>query len=1355
MSHIRHEFKLHQSLSNLSSRRKPRRKVRARRAPVFELLESRLAMSAHPLITEFMASNDSTINDGDGVSSDWIEIHNPTSQAINLAGWHLTDEADNLDKWTFPSAPQSMLDPGEYLIVFASNKSTETYIDPAGYLHTDFSLNAEGEYLALTDPADNIVDEIAPDFPRQVTDVSYGLLANVSTVTLIGDSNSTSALVPANGALDAPSTGVPPAWTVAGFNDSAWSTSISGTGVGFDFGDDEVVNVPNGTLIPGGPLGFDLTDADENGSLDGTIFEGGPNNWPSGEQPPKALDNTVGSKWLAFDPAGAKYGFRFAAGQRHAVNGYTISSANDSPNRDPYSWTLSGSNDGTNYFVVDMRAAQDFAGRFETRLYEFGNNSAYEYYKFDFKTEFGVTGQNQPNSIQIAEIELLSTGPVEFSRLIDVNVQPDWQARKTSVYQRVEFNVADPSAFNSLLMEMQYEDGFVAYLNGTRVAAVGAPALPNFQTNSSLERDDADALSAETFNLTPFLDRLVSGTNVLAIHVLNIDDTSPDLLSVPKLIATQLIDDTVRDAYMPQPTPGVGNSSIGVTLGPIVGNVTESPPRPAHSQNLIITAEVAAAAAPIANVLLHYRVMYAGEVVVAMNDSGTGSDQRAGDGVYTAVIPESAYLAGQMVRWYVTAEDTAGDDSRYPLFLKPTASAQYLGTVVQNTGVTTALPVFEYFVENVGAAGTQTGTRASAYFLGEFYDNVFIRQRGGNTTQGRKIEFNDGQHFRFDPAFPRVDEINLNERGAEPTYMRQVLAWDVYAAAGVPASIGRPWYTRQNNAYLDVRIFVEQPDADLLARNGLDPDGAFYKVGADGVENSVTSSTRGIRKRTRKHEDNSDLQALVNGVNPSNPNRVRYVFDNIDIAASINYIAATAIMHDNDHPHKNFHLYRDTEGSGQWTLIPWDKDLTFGLNFGISGIIGDVDPFSHPFFGEQEHQKIDNQWNRMIDAVLDIPIVKQMYVRRLRTLMDELLGPPGTPPGSSWLETRIAELKTQLQPHMTSGSWLSNVNLIVSEYLAERRQHLYVTHSISSPGPDNADIPNAQVGNPRIQFGVIEHSPASGVQDQEFVQLTNPNSTAVDISNWRIEGGIEYTFRAGTAIPAGGSLYISPNVPAFLARTSGPRGGQSLFVQGNYNDHIANAAEVIRLVAADGSLITQSAAPLPGDYNASGFVDQNDYTVWRSTYGSRDSLAADGNMNGVVDTADFIVWRRAYSASQAASATVTETSLGTTSVSPALVESPSPTQATTSYIAGPSLSAAESETNTLSPPRRTGFMATIGPRSTDITPVALQDLALLLLDQNANSVTEAEAEAKLGSEPGGVDDSVEWIDEAFGSFTLL
>jgi glucose/arabinose dehydrogenase len=49
---------------------------------------------------------------------------------------------------------------------------------------------------------------------------------------------------------------------------------------------------------------------------------------------------------------------------------------------------------------------------------------------------------------------------------------------------------------------------------------------------------------------------------------------------------------------------------------------------------------------------------------------------------------------------------------------------------------------------------------------------------------------------------------------------------------------------------------------------------------------------------------------------------------------------------------------------------------------------------------------------------------------------------------------------------------------------------------------------------------------------------------------------------------------------------------------------------------------------LPGDYDQDGDVDADDYTVWRSTFGSTGTgLAADGNHNSVVDEADYVLWR--------------------------------------------------------------------------------------------------------------------------------
>lgn len=120
-------------------------------------------------LTEFMASNASTLADEDGSFEDWIEIQNSSPVTVNLFNWSLTDNAGNLTKWNFPA---TNLPPGQFFVVFASNKDRRA---PGAPLHTNFKLDVGGEYLALVDPSGtNIVTQFAPEFPGQVTDVSYG-----------------------------------------------------------------------------------------------------------------------------------------------------------------------------------------------------------------------------------------------------------------------------------------------------------------------------------------------------------------------------------------------------------------------------------------------------------------------------------------------------------------------------------------------------------------------------------------------------------------------------------------------------------------------------------------------------------------------------------------------------------------------------------------------------------------------------------------------------------------------------------------------------------------------------------------------------------------------------------------------------------------------------------------------------------------------------------------------------------------------------------------------------------------------------------------------------------------------------
>jgi hypothetical protein len=146
-------------------------------------------LDAGPLwISEFMASNTRTLADQDGQFSDWIEIHNPTQSAVALDGWCLTDSAANLTKWRFPDItanPDVVLPAGGYLVVFAS--SNDRRIDPgtggpAAEFHTNFKLDAAGEYLALVQ-ADGvtIASSYAPKFADQFADISYGWSQDLQT----------------------------------------------------------------------------------------------------------------------------------------------------------------------------------------------------------------------------------------------------------------------------------------------------------------------------------------------------------------------------------------------------------------------------------------------------------------------------------------------------------------------------------------------------------------------------------------------------------------------------------------------------------------------------------------------------------------------------------------------------------------------------------------------------------------------------------------------------------------------------------------------------------------------------------------------------------------------------------------------------------------------------------------------------------------------------------------------------------------------------------------------------------------------------------------------------------------------
>ncbi|MBL9128800.1 MAG: lamin tail domain-containing protein, partial [Verrucomicrobiales bacterium] len=126
-------------------------------------------------ITELMAENLTALRDEDQDPEDWIEIHNPTSDAVNLEGWSLTNDADEPGRWVFPRVS---LPAGGYLLVYASGKDRRT-VGGTARLHTDFKLNPNGGYVGLFGPDGSMEAVSGVAYPEQGANHAYGRENNV------------------------------------------------------------------------------------------------------------------------------------------------------------------------------------------------------------------------------------------------------------------------------------------------------------------------------------------------------------------------------------------------------------------------------------------------------------------------------------------------------------------------------------------------------------------------------------------------------------------------------------------------------------------------------------------------------------------------------------------------------------------------------------------------------------------------------------------------------------------------------------------------------------------------------------------------------------------------------------------------------------------------------------------------------------------------------------------------------------------------------------------------------------------------------------------------------------------------
>ena len=132
-----------------------------------------------------------------------------------------------------------------------------------------------------------------------------------------------------------------------------------------------------------------------------------------------------------------------------------------------------------------------------------------------------------------------------YQSLISLDVGSQMYGINCSCYIRIPFDLENnPEDLDFMNLNIKYDDGFVAYLNGVEVARRNFSGTPTWNSNANSSHDDSLAVAFENIDISSYLSFLSEGSNILAIQGLNQSPTSSDFLISVELLAGESPDDS-------------------------------------------------------------------------------------------------------------------------------------------------------------------------------------------------------------------------------------------------------------------------------------------------------------------------------------------------------------------------------------------------------------------------------------------------------------------------------------------------------------------------------------------------------------------------------------------------------------------------------------------------------------------------------------------------------------------------------------------------------------------------------------------------------------------------------------------
>ena len=315
---------------------------------------------------------------------------------------------------------------------------------------------------------------------------------------------------------------------------------------------------------------------------------------------------------------------------------------------------------------------------------------------------------------------------------------------------------------------------------------------------------------------------------------------------------------------------------------------------------------------------------------------------------------------------------------------------------------------------------------------------VQVRHRGAWARTWPKKPFKI--FFNKNEEFQGGDSLNLNSGWRDPAFIREPLAYHVYAACGVPSSQAQPVELHVNGRFCGLYIQVEQPEKSFLKRQHL-KGASIYKANsranmADerdlGGEQSYASH---YEKENHKSQSSRELQVFCHEL-ATTTDILGFFEKNVETDKYINYLAATALVQNWDGFNKNHFLLH--EEGGKWLVTPWDLDRTFGDHWDGSFTVAEL-----PLLLGTAALPGPTGWNRMADRFLNNKVLRARFLDRLQQLLEQEFTEEKLFPVVNQLESEIAK-QAVLDRQRWAGSSANLTTAVadIKKYIKQRRSYL-------------------------------------------------------------------------------------------------------------------------------------------------------------------------------------------------------------------------------------------------------------------------------------------------------------------------